>query len=242
MTLRKAAPEEGGEQAREQFAYLNTPAGLKHAWTGWLACDPYWFIGHEHKKHTPGTQPCLNWITSGAVRCVRCGKGAEKKKMCYCHIYREFDGKPLLVIVQEAVKEVMKGLAFRSHVLVGRLDDQASSFVKPTDTNLPFRPENERRKNPIDTAVSLLGIWKIPELTEWYERGRWTKPTITQEQLPTGNWRLSVPPATTEVEALALDAHRRQSELDGAGVDDALQRALKRTKEAERNGKHKPPE
>lgn len=241
MELRKATPGEGGEAAREQFTYFNTQAGLKNAWTGWLASDPYWFIGHEHKKFDPGTQPCLVWMTEGELPCVRCAKGRARKKMCYLHIYRELDGKPLLIVVQESALEVMGDVAYRSHVLVGRLDDQASAFVKPTETQVPFRTTLESRKRPIDNAVSLLAIWKLPELELWCKRPRRKGPKVTAEPVPDGNWRLSVTPPTTTTEALAIDAEKKAPAVNAAGTDDALQRALRRAKEAEQNGKHPPP-
>lgn len=242
MELRKATPGEGGEGAREQFTYFNTPAGLKNSWTGWLACDPYWFIGHEHKKFDPGTQPCLHWISDGELRCVRCARGRKRKKMCYLHIYREFDGKPVLVVVQESAMEVMGTISFRSHVLVGRLDDQATTFVKPTESQVPCRPTLAIRQRPIDTALSLLGIWKIPELTMWCQQHQRRAPQVTSDEVAPGKWRLSVPPPTTATEALSIDAEKKAPAEDTAGTDDALERVLRRTKKAERNGQHERPE
>jgi hypothetical protein len=170
MALKRSTPGEGGATPRrETFAYHNTAPGLKNAWNGWLACDVYWCKAHEHKPPQQyGTKPCLHWLTNGAVGCPWCRPGAVVKDIGYVHLYRETDLKAMLVLVQDSVADLLAGLSFGSHVLVGRLEASASTFVKRSDSNVPWRTDSEHRKRPIDIALSLLALWAVPALDSWY--------------------------------------------------------------------------
>lgn len=239
MTLRKGTPGKGGEAPRvDSFAYTNTPAGLKNAWTGWLACEPYWCQeAHEHKPPEQiGSKPCLNWLTQGAVPCPYCRPAKRKKCLGWVLVYREVDTWPCMVIVQESVADLMVGLGFASHVLIGRVAHDASTFVKPTETRAAWKTNLEYRRQAIDSALSLLTVWSIPALTAWVESGSPPRPRV--DPIAPGRFRLSVPPPTSRIESLAIDAERKQPEGE-AGTDEALERALRRTKQAEANGKHK---
>jgi hypothetical protein len=225
----------------DSFSYTNTPCGLKNAWTGWLASEPYWCNeAHEHKPpHQIGSKPCLNWLTRGAIPCPFCRPNRPKKCLGWVLVYREMDGAPCMVIVHDTVADLMVGLGFGSHVLIGRMEDQVSTFVKPTTTAVPFKTNLDYRKCEIDHAVSLLTVWAIPALSAWVAAGAPQAPAA--EPIAPGRFRLSVPPPTSRVESLAIDAERT-APAGESGTGEALARAMRRVKSAAQNGRHKPPE
>lgn len=233
--LKKGSPGRGEDGARpETFTYINPTFGLKHVFTAHVAAEPYWCKAHEHNERERGTKPCLNWMTDGAVPCQRCRPGVVPTDVCYVHLYREFDGKPVLVIVHDSAADLLAGVEYGVEVLCGRLEPKSSVFVKPAPNGKRMVTALPQRQRPIDIAVSLLNLWKIHALTEWYQR-RGARADVARH-------RLSVPPPTTDVERLAIHSHQADNGRWDQAVMESVKRAEQRKREAERNGKHKPQE
>lgn len=238
--LKKAVPGEGTETRAEQFSYTRTQPGLKGIWYAWCAHEPYWCKVHEHTEKTPGTKVCLTWATDSALRCPRCRPGVVPTTVAYVPVWRELDLAPCMVIVHESTADRLAGVEFGTYVMVSCVEQKGGVCLTRAAeqrrwvTSLPYR------QSPCDIAVSLLTMWGYPQYNEWLSRQSGPG-SVTAEKVPGAEvWRLSVTPPTTETEAKAIDAHRRASGTDQTGVDDAMQRVLRRAKQAEKNGTHKP--
>lgn len=167
--LKKGTPGKGGESPRDSFS--NTPVGhgLKNYWTGWLAGEPYWALSHEHKPpHQLGTKPCLKWLTDEALPCARCRPKVLATWIGWVPIYREVDHEPCIVIVHESVMDVVAELRYGTRVLVGRMAETASIFVRRAEVQTPvWKSTHEQRQGPRDITPDLLTMWGIPILDSW---------------------------------------------------------------------------
>jgi hypothetical protein len=241
MGLKKGTPGKGAGTRPDTFSYTGVAHGLKGSFSAWLAGEPYWCDeAHEHTDKDPGTKPCLHWLTDGALTCRRCRQGRGVKCIGWVPLYREQDCRPIIVIVHESAADLLRGLKYPQYVLVGRVDAKSSVFVRPGDNPLSLVTDNPCRQRPVDITNDLLSMWQLPELNEWLKRGSRPAP-VACEKVPGGtSWRLSVPPPTTDAEALAVDAHRTAGGDGASGVDDALQRAVRRAGGPPQNGKHPP--
>lgn len=241
MRWTEGAPEKGDkERSCEQFAYTRPEHGLSKIQYGWCARKPYWCKAHEHTERERGTKVCVQWFTKGELDCPRCRPGCRISDIAYVPVWREWDTKPILLICHDSVADLLADLDFGVYVQFGRVGKDDGVFVKRAAEKKLFRSDLPYRQGPCDIAVSLLTIWKYPALVRWCRRTSGTGGVVSSEQTESGRWRLSVPPPTTATEALAADAERKAPVGDAAGIEDGLHRALRRAKDAERNGKHKP--
>lgn len=236
--LRKGTPGEGWQGGTDSFSYTPVQTGTKGAFAAWLAGDVYWSLCHEHTDKWPGTKPCLDWITHGELRCPRCNSPKAPTWIGYVPLYREQDHAPLLVLVHENAQDLVRGLSYPDHVLVGRVADKSGVYVRKSETAIPFRTENANRKRPIDVTSQLLKMWKLPQLEEWLARQSKKKRMEQEDAEHNARLRLSVPPPTTDVEALAIDAEKKDGSGWSALVDQALKRRGAGKNEPSSNGKH----
>lgn len=183
--LKKGTPGKGGGARTDSFSYTPVQSGLKNGFHGWIAGETYWCQAHEHSKATPGTKPCLEWMTEGAVRCPRCRPQVVTTWVGYVPLYREADHKPIIIILHEGAMDLLAGLAYPDYVLVGRVDMTSSVFVRKSDNALSFRTDNEQRKAPRDITPDLLTMWQMPALEEWImaQRRKQPKPTVTAPRI-----------------------------------------------------------
>jgi hypothetical protein len=240
--IKKASPGEGGQERAEQFGYTRTSPGLKGVWYGWCAHEPYWVRVHEHRDSPPserGTKVCLTWATDNALRCPRCRPGVVPTTVAYVPVWREQDLAPCMVICHESAGDRLAGVEYGVYVMVSCVEVNGGVCVSRAATQRPWTSTLPYRQGPCDIAVSLLTMWQYPQYTEWLQRPA----SVQCEPVPeTQAWRLSVPPPTTPTETQAVDAHRRSGADGGADVNAAMQRALRRARAAEKNGKHPPTE
>lgn len=167
MALKKGAPGKGGQVRADSFSYYGVPSGTKSSFGAWLAGPVYWAQAHEHTKAAPGTKPCLDWMTDGALRCPRCRPHTVPTWIGWVPLYREEDHKPILVLIHESAMDLVAGLSYPVRVLVGRCDDTSSVFVKRAESQIAFKTENDQRKCPVDLTANLLTMWALPQLDEW---------------------------------------------------------------------------
>lgn len=223
MALRKGTPGKGGNTRTDSFSYVPVAPGLKSGFTGWLAGEPYWCDeAHEHSKADPGTKPCLHWMTEGQLDCPRCRRVRPVRCIGWVPLYREQDHKPIIVIVHESAASLLAKLAHPTMVLVGRVAASDSVFVRRNDTQTLMRTESDARKSPVDITRDLLMMWNIPALTEWTLKHR-DREQASSDSPVSLKMRLSVPPPTTRIEGLAIDAEKKAP----ASWDDAVQESLK---------------
>ncbi len=165
--LKKGTPGKGSEGRVEEFRYTAVASGTKGSFTAHLAGEPFWARAHEHKPEQPGTKPCLTYLTDGAIRCPRCKPLFVPPWIGWVPLYRELDGKAVIVIVHEGASDLLAPLKYPVRVLVGRCDDTSSVFVKRAESQVTFKTEIESRKNPRDITCDLLMMWGIPDLNDW---------------------------------------------------------------------------
>ena len=132
MSRKKASPGKGRGATPDQFSYTKTPVSLK-CWYAWCAGEPEWYEVHEHTERERGTKVCLEWATDGEVPCPRCRPYKTPTTCAYVPLYREMDMKSCLVICHDSVADLLEGLEFGSPVMVGRVSEDASVFVRKTD-------------------------------------------------------------------------------------------------------------
>lgn len=236
MALRKGTPGKGVCVKPDSFSYTPVHHGLKNTFGAWLAGDPYWALAHEHTKATPGTKPCLEWLTDGAVPCPRCRPQVRPVWIGWVPLYREIDHKPIMVIVHESVMDLLAGLGYPTHVLVGRVDENSSVFVKRSDNAVSFATGNQQRKCAVDITADLLTMWGIPALERWLLDQR--RPAAGPALKSTGE----------PFSAMTAAAAERYGDQGGAAklADDEYRAVQNRVMEhmgnvdAQKNGKHKP--
>jgi hypothetical protein len=239
--MRKKAPrEEGVEVCAEQFTYLPTPFGLKNAWAAHAAGEPYWCRCHEHNKHQHGTKVCLTWYTDAALPCPRCRPGVRATRVGYCPVWREFDGKPVMVIVHESAEDHLKGVGYGVRVLVACLEQGSSVVVKRAEEQTRFQSEHPLRQAPCDISLSLYTMWGYQQLVEWDAKQAREKKVKFNDAAELD----TTTPAATGVRPELRAAMARAERIAGADVDEVTRRALARAAQPEPhangNGKPKP--
>jgi hypothetical protein len=145
----------------------------------------------------------------------------------YVPVYRESDGAPCCVIVHDSAADLLTGLSYPDYVLVSRDHGEADSVcVQRALTRKPFRSALPARQHAADVTDTLLRMWRINELTEWY---RARNPSCSAP-VPT-----PAAPAPTEAPAALpplLDVNRIAGILD-ARAEKSAERSERERKTAE---------
>lgn len=175
MTLRKAAPGEGAKKARTHFGYVSTTPGK--SWFGWIAGPCYWCV-----CHTAGaSKPCLDWMTRGEIACPRCAQPKPPEEIGYQPLYRDVDGRPVMVIVHNYSREQVDALKFRQFVTVARGTDSADPVMV---SGVPgkqtwYHSTLPERQQHADLTETLLRVWGIQELCAWHAQQSDTALSLT---------------------------------------------------------------
>jgi len=168
MSLRKAAPGEGGASTRVHFRYVGV--GPNKTWPAHVAGPCQWFMCHTSER----TKPCLDWITRGALSCPRCGKSDEPKELGYMPLYRSSDGCPVMVVLYADQREHADKLELHERVMVGREGEKGDAVYirKALEKTPKYQSSLSVRMFAADLTCTLLVMWKLPELTDWYSRNK----------------------------------------------------------------------
>lgn len=148
------------------FRYVSTANGAQ--WHAYTAGSPSWFDCHTKGR----TKPCLHVMTAGELPCERCAESKPIEVIGYLPLYREIDARPVMVILHEEQRERADVLRLHSRVLVGREIDKADGVwvapaLKPTPA---FHSTLQERNRPADLTETLLRLWGIPALVDWYRK------------------------------------------------------------------------
>lgn len=154
------------------FCY--TPTEANKQWTAFVAGPTMWFECHCVGK----TKPCLEFVTDGELECPMCQTLKPCEQIGYMPLYRELDGKPVMVLVHESVREVVDSHRFLARVLIGRGKDSTDGVYvqRPMSKGTPFSSTLPDRQKPADIWPTLVRMWKIPALIEWDARQSGQKP------------------------------------------------------------------
>lgn len=188
MSLPQSPPGRGGRRPHVHWVYIPTAPGK--TWHAWIAGSCHWFLCHTKGK----TKPCLHALTGGELTCDKCSPFEVGQVVGYQPLYRETDARPCMVIVHEYTRELMDKFRLHSRVAVGRGEGSTDGvWVNTALKHEPFfRSSLPERNQPADLTETLLRVWAIPELTEWYRQTHGRSDNAVSQPLPA-----PAPPAVT---------------------------------------------
>lgn len=163
MPIQQSTPGERGGVSHVHFSYQGTDA--KRPWHGYVAGPCMWFDCHTPSK----SQPCLLRATNGELDCPRCHEIKPWEPIGYLPVYRQSDGKPLVVIVHEYTREIVDKLEFHRRVLVKREDGVGDGVcvTHALDRMPKYHSTLADRNRPAQPMLSLLKMWRYPQLVQW---------------------------------------------------------------------------
>jgi hypothetical protein len=177
MPLPQVPAGNGGRRPRVHWHYPTTPTNSK--WHGWIAGNCHWFECHTKGK----SQPCTEVMTGGELRCPRCDACQPTEVIGYQPIYREIDNRPCFVILHEYTREVVDALKLHQRVIVCRGPEQSDgcAIVPALNPEPRFQTKLQERLQPADLTETLLRVWRIPELVQWYDETHGCAPIAPPE-------------------------------------------------------------
>lgn len=231
MSLPQHTPGEGGRRPRTHFTYVGPHKGK--AFSAWMAGPAHWFLCHTKSK----TQPCLHEMTGGELTCERCEQGHGIEEIGYVPLWREIDGKPVMVIVHDYVRETVDCLRLHQRVLVGRGEDDSDGvYVIPALKPDPkFQTTLADKMKPADLTQTLLRVWRLPDLVTWYEQTHGAQPVKPQPKEPA---RAKINGRDFRAPTLRAATDVAQQLQDGASLDAAIDVAEERWRRAATESKN----
>ena len=245
MSLPQIPPRRGDNPRHVYFTYVGCDRG--YTFEAWTAGPTMWFAMHPSTK----SKPCLEEMTSGKLACPFCRAGKLAMVKGYVPLYRSADAKPVMVVVDEAVRDKVDRIDTFTRVKVGREKSRGSTvWVTPLILQEPhWQSTLPERQRAADLTFTLLRMWQIPELQDWYNK----QPRLhsdTAVSLPTGTAVTDKgEPYTSMLQAAAKRAGAvvkpPEAAVDNAETTRELLRAIQEGKSPHTNGngrKKKPQE
>lgn len=164
MPLPQTPPGGGGRRPHLHWVYIPTPRGKK--WQAWIAGPCHWFLCHTKGR----SKPCLHAMTGGELTCDVCSPFNVPECIGYQPLYRESDGRPCQVVVHEYTREQIDALKLHQAVWVSRGEGatDAVSIGPMLSGGTRYTSRLPERLRPADLTETLLRMWGIPDLVEWY--------------------------------------------------------------------------
>jgi hypothetical protein len=160
MGWRRQTPEEG--HARDRWRFDNGEPGKP--WSGWLAGRCEWFLCH----YDPRSRPCPRCFTEGALQCSRCKSGWVPYWFGYCPIFRELDGRAVMVGLHESSFDTVRSIRRFDSVKVFPSADK-SQGVGLVAGALPRYQTCRPDRVPLPNLFPFLWrMWKMPDLEAWW--------------------------------------------------------------------------
>lgn len=230
MSLPQTPPGGGARRPHVHFTYVKTPTNAK--WFAHLAGPAHWYTVHPKGK----TKPCLHVMTGGELACERCEQGYDSEVCAYVPLWRESDGRPVMVIVHEYTREVVDQLRVHARVLIGRNEEKSDGvYIIHAPNPLPvFHTTLQEKMRPADLTETLLRVWGVADLVTWYRR---THGAVKAPEPKKSDGK----PFSPMMKAAARKASQGNVTED---LDDLIGRIRKRAAalpEPSSNGKHDPP-
>lgn len=166
MPWKNAAPGSGARK-RTHFPYVPTANGAK--WPAYCAGPCHWVLGHEINRKT---KVCPSWLTDGELCCEWCSPINGAIERGYQPLYRQSDGKPVLVMVGAEERADTDKLRFLSRVMVAReRENSAGLFIRSALEQEPkFQTTLPERLRPADVTHSMIALWAMPQVKAWWNR------------------------------------------------------------------------
>lgn len=214
MPLFQTPPGKGGKPRREHWTYTPTPNGTN--WHAYIAGPCLWFDCHTKGR----TKPCLHTVTNGALTCEKCSPFEVPEEVGFQPLYREDTGKPVVVVVHEYSRDQVDALRFHQRVVVGRekLIGSPLWIHKALHHEPRYTSSLPHRMRPADPTESLVRLWGMPELVEWFYKQRGPSDTAVSLPQPPPSAPAVTPPPVIDKEVkgplqkLAEAEERRKKE------------------------------
>jgi len=164
MALPQLPSGNGGKRAYTHWCYVTTQPNTN--WHAWIAGPCHWFLAHVKGR----TKPCLHEMSQGELKCPQCDAGMMCEPIGYQPLYREVDARPCMVILHDYTREAVDRLHLHARMTVGRGGESSDGvYVVPALKREPvYRSSLVERMKPADLTETLLKLWGIPDLTQWY--------------------------------------------------------------------------
>lgn len=144
----------GVERGQPTEAYIAGPT-----WWGWL---------HMSRP----SKPCVYELTGGKIACRFCGEGKRRVAVVkgWVPLYRRLDGLAWMVPVDECQRDTVDALKCFAKVMVGRGKGKGVGvWVQPCVSQEPVWTSTlPERTKPADVSASLITVWALPEVTNFF--------------------------------------------------------------------------
>lgn len=167
MTLPSAPKRGEGTPRRVHFTYTSTAGGSSYH--AYIAGPTIWLYMHPNRD---GSKPCLHELTDGQLVCQCDARPLIPVMKGWVPLYRESDYKPICVPVNEESRDHLDTLALHTRVVVARERSRGSAVtVVRALSHMPiFATTIPERRVAADLTTTLLFMFKMPELIDWYQR------------------------------------------------------------------------
>lgn len=165
MPIHQAPPGDRGEREFVHVPHQNVRN--KENWIGYSGGRCHWYWCHEVGKKT---KPCLTKVTDGELDCPWCRVMNERRVFGYQPLFRALDSKPVHVRVADGCRDQIDKLRFHERVQVGRgpVVGDVVYVLRLSEQTPLFQTTDPFKSHPVDLTRSLLRMWGIAELIQWY--------------------------------------------------------------------------
>jgi len=241
MPLPQTPPGRGGRRAHVHWVYVPTQAGKK--WPAHIAGPCHWFACHTKGR----SKPCLHDLTGGELTCEVCSPFEVPSILGYQPLYHGADGRPCMVVVHDYARDHVDTLKLHHPVVISRGDGPTDtvSITPLLGNGRKYTSTLAERMKPADLTETLLRMWRMPDLTEWY------RTTHGASERPVSPPPPAEPPTKPHLPETDLRAMMARTIIQQAGgeqpeviaadaADDVLKRLASKAKKmsANGNGKH----
>lgn len=220
MRIPSAARRTGARNKPVHFTYVSVERG--QPFDAYLAGPVWWGELHMLKP----SKPCVFAITGGAVACRYCGVPPRPVAVMkgWVPLIRRSDTWPICVPVDEVQRDHLDVLKPWTKVVVGRERGKGIGvYVREALNQEPkWSSSLPEWSAPADITESLINMWKLPEVVAFFCGAASSDKPLSPVKLA---------PSADQLDPSTADPFAGRG-----GVDDAVDRLMKRHREVERNG------
>lgn len=118
------------------------------------------------------SKPCVYELTGREIECRYCGKARMPVMKGWVPLYRKWDGFPIMVCVDECLRDSIDTMKLHTKVHVGRgKGSSVSAWVQMTmDQEPKYVTTLPERQVEADVTMTLITVWDLPEVTQFFCR------------------------------------------------------------------------
>ena len=154
----------GERKSHVHFQYVPIERG--QPFEAYTAGPAWWGYLHMLKP----SKPCVYELTGREVECRYCGKARMPVMKGWVPLYRKWDGFPVMVCVDESLRDSIDPLKLHTKVNVGRgKGSSVSAWVQMSlDQEPRYVTTLPERQVEADVTVTLITVWDLPEVTQFF--------------------------------------------------------------------------